>query len=121
MTIMAVACGVLIVFLGLLSAGHNPTESQSIVEVVCLIGGLILCFLAVVLSRLTALGQRLDVFEAVQEVAAEPSMPAGAPAPASTPPPPAAGAAEPARGASFHPRAADTGKIEAVVVTKPPR
>lgn len=121
MTIMAVACGILIVVLGLLSAGHNPTESQSIVEVVCLIGGLILCFIAVVLSRLSALGQRLDAFEAVAEVAPETAPATPAPAPAGKTPPAAAAPAEPARADSPHPRAADIGKIEAVLVTKPPR
>lgn len=65
MTAMAAACGVLIVVLGVWSTGRNPTEAQSAVEIVCLVGGLILCFLAVVLSRLGRIATQLDTFEAV--------------------------------------------------------
>lgn len=120
MTIMAAVCGVLIVFLGLLSAGHNPTETQSTVQIMCLVGGLILCFLAVVLARLTALGQRLDAFEAVAEVAAEKATSVPRPAVARTAPLPDAVATEAAPVAAPSTRAADPGRIEAVVVTKPP-
>jgi hypothetical protein len=67
-TIMAAACGVIIVLLGLFSAGRSPTELQSATEVSCLIGGLVLCFIAVVLARLAALDRRLDAFEAVAQV-----------------------------------------------------
>lgn len=72
MTIMAAACGVIIVLLGLFSAGRSPTELQSAIEVSCLIGGLILCFIAVVLARLAALDRRLDAFEAVPHAEPEP-------------------------------------------------
>ena len=65
MSIMAAVCGVMIVLLGFWSAGKSPTEVQSAIQVVCLIGGLILCFLSVVLARLTALAKRLDTFDAV--------------------------------------------------------
>ena len=68
MTILAAACGILIVCLGLLStmlsSGKAPTEGQFAIQVTCLVGGLILCFLAVVLSRLSGLFRRLDDFEA---------------------------------------------------------
>lgn len=120
MTIMAAICGVLIVFLGLLSAGHNPTETQSTVQIMCLIGGLILCFLAVVLARLTALGQRLDAFEAVAEGEAEKASAVARPAAARNASPPDADAAAAAPGAAPSARLIDHGRIEAVVVTKPP-
>ena len=65
MTFLAAACGILIVVLGLLGAGRTPTDAQSMTEITCLVGGLILCFIAVVLARLAALGKRLDAFEVV--------------------------------------------------------
>ena len=117
MTIMAAICGVLIVFLGLISAGHNPTETQSTVQIMCLIGGLILCFLAVVLARLTVLGQRLDAFEAVAEAAVETAAPADASVEAEPAPPSDMEAADPAWHAA---PPIPSGRIEAVVVTKPP-
>ena len=71
MTILAAACGILIVCLGflstMLSTGKTPTDGQFAVQVTCLVGGLILCFLAVILSRLTSLSKRLDDFEAAPE------------------------------------------------------
>ncbi len=71
MTILAAACGILIVALGflstLLSTGKSPTEGQFAIQVTCLVGGLILCFLAVILSRLGSLSRRLDEFEAADE------------------------------------------------------
>ncbi len=64
MTIMAAACGILIVVLGLLSGwGRTSNDAQSAIEIICLVGGLILCFVAVVLARLSALAKRLDGFE----------------------------------------------------------
>jgi hypothetical protein len=63
MTILAAVCGVMIVLLGLWSTGSSPTDVQLAVEITCLVGGLILCFLAVVLARLTALANRLDSFD----------------------------------------------------------
>ena len=68
MTVLAAGCGVMIVLLGFWSTGHNPTDSQSAVEIICLVGGLILCFLAVVLARLKALSARLESFE-IEDVA----------------------------------------------------
>ncbi len=67
MTVLAAVCGVLIVLLGFWSTGRSPTDWQYAVQVTCLVGGLILCFLAVILARLTALGKRLDEFEAAAE------------------------------------------------------
>ena len=66
MTILAAACGILIVCLGLLSTALGskaPTDGQFAIQIICLVGGLILCFLAVILSRLTKLARRLDDIE----------------------------------------------------------
>ncbi len=63
MTTMAAACGILIVVLGFWSTGRSPTEAQFAVEITCLVGGLILCFIAVVLNRLSALSRRLDALD----------------------------------------------------------
>ena len=63
MSIMAAACGVMIVLLGFWSVGKSPTDVQSAIQIVCLIGGLILCFMSVVLARLAALSKRLDGFD----------------------------------------------------------
>jgi hypothetical protein len=63
MAIMAAVCGVMIVLLGVWSTGRAPTDVQTGIEITCLVGGLILCFLAVVLSRLAALANRLDSFD----------------------------------------------------------
>ena len=83
--IMAAACGVFIVLLGLLNAGRSPTEGQTTIEVVCLVGGLILCFIAIVLARLRALDRRLDGFEAVPPAEAHPPVGVAKPASAATP------------------------------------
>lgn len=63
MVIMAVACGVLMVVFGFWSTGLRPTEGESAIQMTCLVGGLILCFLAVVLARLGRLAARLDTIE----------------------------------------------------------
>lgn len=119
MTIMAAICGVLIVFLGLLSAGHNPTEGQSTVQILCLIGGLILCFIAVVLARLALLGRRLDAFEAVAEVAGETAS-SIAPRMETHASFEKADSLETALGVLPSTKAADSGGIEAAVLAKPP-
>ena len=63
MTVMAVACGMLMIVFGFWSTGLRPTEGESAIQITCLIGGLILCFLGVVLSRLNAIATRMDVIE----------------------------------------------------------
>ena len=63
MTFMAVACGLLMIVFGFWSTGLRPTEGESAMQITCLVGGLILCFLAVVLARLNALLSRMDVVE----------------------------------------------------------
>lgn len=75
MTIMAVACGVLMIVFGFWSTGLRPTEGESAIQITCLIGGLILCFLAVVLARLGTLAARLEALEdglALGEAQADP-------------------------------------------------
>ena len=67
MTILAAVCGVLIVLLGFWSTGKSPSDWQFGIQVTCLVGGLILCFLAVVLSRLSVIAKRLDDFEAAAD------------------------------------------------------
>lgn len=63
MTFMAVACGMLIIVFGFWSTGLRPTEGESTIQITCLVGGLILCFLGVVLARLNALATRMDTIE----------------------------------------------------------
>lgn len=63
MTFMAVACGLLMIVFGFWSTGLRPTEGESTIQITCLVGGLILCFLAVVLARLNALLSRMEVVE----------------------------------------------------------
>ena len=60
MNILAAVCGVIIVLLGFWSTGTQPSDAQLGTEITCLVGGLILCFLAVVLSRLANLQRQLD-------------------------------------------------------------
>jgi hypothetical protein len=60
MAILAGLCGVLIVAFGLLTTRHAPTDAQFGVEVTCLVGGLVLIFLAVLLGRLGRLSRRLE-------------------------------------------------------------
>lgn len=57
---LAFLCGVLIVLYGLTTTRHAPSDAQLAIELVCFVGGLVLCFLAVVLARLGALGRKLD-------------------------------------------------------------
>ena len=68
MAIMAAICGVLIVVLGLLSTGKAPTEAQFGIEITCLVGGLILCFLAVILARLKSLTAQIGHRRADEDV-----------------------------------------------------
>lgn len=63
MTVMAVICGLLMVVFGFWSTGLRPTEGESTIQIICLVGGLILCFLAVVLARLKALAIRMEMIE----------------------------------------------------------
>lgn len=63
MTTMATVCGILIVLLGFWSTGRSPTKAEFAIEITCLVGGLILCFIAVVLNRLAALSRRLDTLD----------------------------------------------------------
>lgn len=59
MAFLAAACGVVIILFGLLTIRRSPTDAQLNLEVTCLVGGLVLCFLAVALARVSALGRSL--------------------------------------------------------------
>lgn len=59
MAALAAVCGVLIVLFGVLATGRAPSETQLAMEVTALVGGLVLCFLAVVLARLKALERKI--------------------------------------------------------------
>jgi threonine/homoserine/homoserine lactone efflux protein len=59
MAALAGVCGVLIVLFGVLATGRAPSEAQLAMEVTALVGGLVLCFLAVVLARLKALERKI--------------------------------------------------------------
>lgn len=63
MTFMAVACGLLMIVFGFLSTGLRPTEGESAIQITCLVGGLILCFIGVVLARLNAMAVRMEIIE----------------------------------------------------------
>lgn len=60
MAALAALCGVVIVVFGLAATGRAPSEAQLAIEVTALVGGLVLCFLAVVLARLTALERKIE-------------------------------------------------------------
>jgi hypothetical protein len=64
MTGLAAVCGVLIVIFGLLTTRSVPSDAQFAVEVTTFVGGLVLCFLAVVLGRLAGLSRKLDALRA---------------------------------------------------------
>jgi hypothetical protein len=59
MAALAALCGVLIVVFGVVATGRAPSEAQLGLEVTSFIGGLVLCFLAVVLARLKALERKI--------------------------------------------------------------
>ena len=60
MAALAAVCGVMIVLFGLVTAGRAPTDVRLGIEVTSFVGGLVLCFMAVVLARLSGLARRLD-------------------------------------------------------------
>ncbi len=59
MAALAAVCGVLMIAFGLAMTRRVPTDAQVGIEVTSFVGGLVLCFLAVVLGRLRALEKRL--------------------------------------------------------------
>ncbi len=63
MTSLAAVCGVLIVLFGILFTKKAPNDAQFGIEVTAVVGGLLLCFLAVVLSRLKGLARKLDALD----------------------------------------------------------
>jgi drug/metabolite transporter (DMT)-like permease len=60
MAALAALCGVLIVVFGLVTTGRAPSEAQIAIEVTSIVGGLVLCFLAVVLAKLYTLDRKMD-------------------------------------------------------------
>lgn len=60
MAILAALCGMMIVAFGLLTTRPGPTDAQFGIEITCLVGGLVLIFLGVVLTRLARLARRLE-------------------------------------------------------------
>lgn len=60
MAMVAAACGILFIAAGLWSMGGHADGVGVLTVIVCLVGGLVLCFLAALLSRVAALGRRLD-------------------------------------------------------------
>ena len=60
MAALAAMCGVLIVVFGLVAPGRAPTEAQLGLEVPSFVGGLVLCFIAVILARLKALERKMS-------------------------------------------------------------
>jgi hypothetical protein len=64
MAALAAVCGVMIVLFGLVTTRRAPSDAQFGIEVTSFVGGLVLCFLAVVLARLGRLGRKYDGFAA---------------------------------------------------------
>ncbi len=60
MAALAAVCGVLIVAFGLVSTSRAPSAADLAIEVTAFVGGILLCFLAVVLARLARLERKLD-------------------------------------------------------------
>ncbi len=60
MAALAAVCGVMIVLFGLVTTRHAPSDAQFGIEVTSFVGGLVLCFLAVVLARLDRLRRMFD-------------------------------------------------------------
>ena len=67
MTSLAAVCGVLIVLFSIVFTKKAPNDAQFGIEVTAVVGGLILCFMAVVLSRLKSLDRKLDGFRVEQD------------------------------------------------------
>ncbi len=72
---LAAICGVMIVLYGLIMTHHAPTDAQLGLEVTCFVGGLVLCFLSVVLARIAKLMQKLDAAAAPPTVPEAPAQP----------------------------------------------
>lgn len=60
MAILAAVSGVLIAGFGFLVAGRAPSPAEFAAEVACFTGGVVLCFLAVVLARLKRIERHLQ-------------------------------------------------------------
>ena len=84
MAALAAVCGILIALFGLVATGRTPSEAQLSIEVTAFVGGLVLCFLAVVLARLKRLDRRIEG-AASQFAAASPLVRSGAAQPLVSP------------------------------------
>ena len=71
MAALAAVCGVMIVLFGLVTMRRAPSDVQFGIEVTSFVGGLVLCFLAVVLARLGRLGRQFDGLAARSESRAD--------------------------------------------------
>ncbi len=69
MASLSAVCGVLIVAFALITTRRTPTDAQLGIEVTSFVGGLLLCFIAVVLSRLGRVMRRLDALAAQDSTA----------------------------------------------------
>ncbi len=67
MTSLAAICGILIVTFGILFTKKAPNDAQFGVEVTAVVGGLLLFFIAVVLSRLKGLDRKLEALRFEQD------------------------------------------------------
>ena len=67
MTSLAAICGVLIVTFGIVFTKRGPNDAQFGTEVTAVVGGLLLFFIAIVLSRLKTLDRKLEALRFEQE------------------------------------------------------
>ena len=67
MTSLAAVCGILIVTFGIVFTKKAPNDAQFGVEVTAVVGGLLLFFIAVVLSRLKTLDRKLEALRFDQD------------------------------------------------------
>lgn len=69
MAALAAVCGVLIVALGLMSAGRAPSPVELGIEITAFACGIALCFQAVILSRLKRLERRIEALSMQRDAA----------------------------------------------------
>ena len=67
MASLAAICGVLIVTFGIVFTKKAPNDAQFCVEVTAVVGGLLLFFIAIVLSRLKTLDRKLEALRFEQD------------------------------------------------------
>ena len=67
MTSLAAICGILIVTFGIVFTKKSPNDAQFSVEVTAVVGGLLLFFIAIVLSRLKTLDRKVEALRFEQD------------------------------------------------------